>query len=728
MTRKAIFWGLAFLCFESVSAQSNLTLRDATLGQGDVYRTDRMYGGTWRSPQQFTVMHRDTLWAIQNNGQKTMLSTLDMFKKATGLAVPRIPILQWLTPELVSFRVKGERWVVSLKEKWNLPCPGCLPQASNIPAGIIQIPEGGNDEQFHEVSGFTVYTRGANIFLIKPGIPEPQPVTFEQNPGVVSGSGYVHRQEFGIQTGMFFSPAGKKLAFYRKDESMVAEYPLVVTDTRIAQQAPIRYPMAGETSEQVKIGIFDAQTQETIYLHVKGPVDQYLTSVTWNATGDEIYVGVLNRGQDTLELRAFDPKTGLAKRTLFTETAKAWVEPEHPISFLPGQPDVMVWHSERSGFNHLYLYHKDGKLIKTLTQGDFEVVDILGIHPEGTHLLLQTTRSSPLDRNIEWLEVKSGKWTRLDPGPGMWSAQLSPDGKQVWIEGNHPGSPYEAYMVSIGKKPIQVYTAPSPFVKAGLVLPKAKVVTVMAADGKTPLYGRLIIDERVKPGKKKPVLIYVYGGPHAQMITNGWLQGARLWDYYMAMQGYVVFTLDNRGSAHRGYDFESVIHRNLGVAEVADQMEGVKYLKTLPETDSTRIGVHGWSYGGFMTLSMLTKYPKTFACGVAGGPVVDWKWYEVMYGERYMDTPQENPEGYAHTALTGKAAQVNMPILVIHGAQDDVVVPQHAMEFVQACIAKNKPVDLFLYPTHKHNVVGPDRLHLMEKITMHLNRHLKFGN
>lgn len=710
----------------AIQAQQNLSLRDATLGQRDKFRTDAMYFGSWRNGSQFTIVHRDTLFAIEPDGKKSVLATAADFRNKTGLPIQRVPYITWINQDLFRISVQDKRYLISASETMEWPCAGCPIQG--LKPGQTEFDQNAENELFSEASGHIAYTVGNNVYIYPYDGNGAYGVTHDTKPGIVNGSPFVHRQEFGIHEGMWFSRDGQKLAFYRKDESNVDEYPLVETGHQMAKHSPIRYPMAGQSNESVTIGIHNVPENKTVFID-EGPIEgKYLTAVTWNLGGDEIYTASLNRGQDSLELLVFSAENGKFKRRLFFETAKTWVEPEHPLTFLPNTPNHFIWQSERDGYNHLYLYDENGKLIRQLTKGEFEVTEILGVHPSGTHLLIQTTRSSPLDRNIEWLEIKSGKWNRLDPEDGTWDASLSPDGKKIWISGQSAKAPFAAWIMEIGKKPVQVYRAPDPFRTAGLELPEAQIIELTAADGKTKLYGRLIVDERVNPGTRKPVLLYVYGGPHAQMVTNTWLKGARLWDYYMAMKGYVVITVDNRGSAHRGHAFESVIHRQLGQAEMADQMKAVEYVRSLPYVDASRIGVHGWSFGGFMTMSLLLNHPDIFTCGVAGGPVTNWEWYEIMYGERYMDHPEENPEGYALTRLTDKAGNLQKPLLIIHGAQDDVVVPQHALEFIEACIKKNKPVDFFLYPSHKHNVIGADRLHLMEKITEYLDRHLLFGS
>jgi dipeptidyl-peptidase-4 len=256
-------------------------------------------------------------------------------------------------------------------------------------------------------------------------------------------------------------------------------------------------------------------------------------------------------------------------------------------------------------------------------------------------------------------------------------------------------------------------------------MPKLQMVTFTAADGKTPLYGRMITPPNMDPAKKYPVIVYVYGGPHAQLVTNRWLGGASLFEYYMAQQGYIMFTVDNRGSDGRGMEFENVIHRQLGQNEMADQMQGVEFLKSQSFVDANRMGVYGWSFGGFMTISLMLNHSDVFKVAVAGGPVCDWKYYEVMYGERYMDTPQDNKEGYDKTSVINKAENLKGKLLVIHGAQDDVVVMQNSLEFINACIKKGRAVDYFLYPDHKHNVRGKDRVHLNSKIADYFMTHLK---
>ena len=254
-------------------------------------------------------------------------------------------------------------------------------------------------------------------------------------------------------------------------------------------------------------------------------------------------------------------------------------------------------------------------------------------------------------------------------------------------------------------------------------MPRTEIIKLRANDS-TVLNARVIKPLNFDPAKTYPVIVYVYGGPHAQMVTNNWLTGANLWMNYMASEGYVMFTIDNRGSSGRGQAFESVTHRKLGTVELEDQLVGVEWLATRPWVNTSRIGVHGWSFGGFMTTTMLTKAPGAYKIGVAGGPVMDWKMYEIMYTERYMDTPEENPDGYATANLLNQAKNLNKKLMLIHGTADDVVVWQHSQAFVKKCVDEGKLVDYMIYPGHAHNVVGKDRLHLYKTITRYFKENL----
>ncbi len=703
----------ALFCALSLSAAAQqLNIQQATLGQWMDFRPDAFYQMQWRDGERLSAWKDGVLWEASAKKAPDTLLTAEGLAQITGKEFKSVPFSHaWVEPHLLFIQQGLDLWLINLETASVVYTYDLPKEAENI--------------EVHPASGRTAFTMGQNVWIAeKDG--SLLGLTDEKKAGVSHGSGYVHRQEFGIKKGLWWSSDGQKLAWYVKDESMVTDYPLVATDRRIAAQKAVKYPMAGMKSEEVSIRIHDLKDGSQRPLDVAGPKEQYLTSVTWGPEGKHMYVGILNRGQDSLSMQVYDAESGKKLRELFTETHTTWVEPEHPLYFIPEKPELFVWQSERDGYNHLYLYNTQGELQSQLTQGDFVVTELYGAF--GGEIYYQSTEPDPRDRHVYAVSLKKNKKRKISGVSGWNSAVVSPQGRFLahsFESAAHPG--LFQILSSDGTVRQLLLEAKNPFNDAGIRLPEMEMVELKAGNG-TPLYGRLIKPQNMQEGERYPTIVYVYGGPHAQMVTNTWLGGGRLWDYYMAQRGYVVFTLDNRGSADRGKAFEEIIHRQLGKIECRDQMTGVAWLKKQSYVDPTRIGVHGWSFGGFMTTSLMTKYPATFAAGVAGGPVIDWKWYEVMYGERYMDSPQENAKGYAETSLMENAARLENPLLIIHGYQDDVVVPQHALEFVEACIKSGTQVDFFLYPSHAHNVRGKDRVHLMEKITRYFDLHLKGVN
>nr|QIJ55684.1 PET hydrolase [uncultured Flavobacteriia bacterium] len=551
-------------------------------------------------------------------------------------------------------------------------------------------------------------------------------VTNDENPAIVNGSDYVHRQEFGIDRGMWWNATGTQLAYYRKDETMVGNYPIINWNEREAVNKDLKYPMAGMTSERVTLILYDVASGKKITIQTGEPKDQYLTMVSWEPSGKYIFVGILNRDQNHLKFNKYDAITGAFVKTLFEEKATTWVEPQHALTFVPNNPNQFIYQTDFNGYNQMYLYTTDGKLLKNLGFKDVVVTNLLGFDGTNTKINYIGTANNGLDRQLYQVDIKSGKTIQLTTISGTHNASVSSDGTMVLDQYSNATTPNEISILNI-KTRIATTTlvkADNPFT-GKIDLPRIEMVSLTAADGTTPLNGRIIYPANFDATKKYPVMVYVYGGSHAQLVTNKWLGGAGYFDMYMAQQGYVVFTLDNRGSDARGKKFCEVTHRNLGVNEMADQMKGVDFLKSKSFVDTNKIGVFGWSFGGFMTTSLLTSQPDTFKVGVAGGPVIDWKYYEIMYGERYMDTPQDNPEGYAKTSLLDKVKNLKGRLLLIHGAQDPVVVQQHSMNFIESSIKAGKQVDYFLYPNHEHNVSGRDRIHMYAKIADYFDVHLK---
>lgn len=557
----------------------------------------------------------------------------------------------------------------------------------------------------------------------------------------------VHRDEFGISKGTFFSPDGQKLAFYRMDQSMVTDYPQVnipeldgfnhpETQTCCAAAAPDKYPMTGETSHKVTVGVFDMTTGKTVYLKAGDPTDRYFTNIAWAPDGKTVYMFELNRDQNDCKLVGYDATTGEKTAELYRETDAKYVEPQHPIVFLPWDANTFVMQSQIDGYNHLYLCtlgKKGSRMagntvsleVKQLTKGRWVVMEMVGFNAKRKSIIIASNELSPIQRNIFAVDTRTGKRTLLDgTGKGWHNVTLSESGEYAYDNYSAPDVPRVINIISTGKaKQTQYFKAENPW--KGYGAPEYSCGSLKADDGQTDLFWRMVKPTNFDPAKKYPTIIYVYGGPHAHNVDARWHYGSRSWETYMAQQGYLLFIIDNRGSENRGKEFEQVTFRQLGQVEMKDQMAGVEYLKTLPYVDADKIGVHGWSFGGFMTISLMTNYPDVFKVGVAGGPVVDWHWYEVMYGERYMDTPQTNPEGYKKTSLLYKAKDLKGKLQIIQGYNDVTVVPQHCLSFLKACIAAGKQPDFFMYPGEPHNMRGHQSTHLHERISQYFFDWLK---
>ena len=534
----------------------------------------------------------------------------------------------------------------------------------------------------------------------------------------------VHRDEFGIHKGTFWSPDGFKLAFYRMDQSMVADYPQVNIDTRIATLEPDKYPMAGETSHRVTVGVYDLVTQKTVYLQAGDPTDRYFTNVAWSPDSKTVYMFELNRDQNDCRLVSYDAVTGKKTAELYREQHPKYVEPQNPIAFLPWDDSKFVMQSQKDGYNHLYLFNKDGRQLKQLTKGEWVVIEMLGFNEKNKSLVFLSNMVSPIQKNIFEVQVNNGKMTRLDNGKGYHEAMLSKSGSWSLDMFSEPDVPRKIGVIdNCSAKAKELFVSPNPW--AGYKVPEFSCGTIKAADGVTDLYYRMVKPVDFDASRKYPTVVYVYGGPHAHNVDARWNYGSRGWETYMAQKGYLLFILDNRGSENRGTAFEQATFRQLGQVEMQDQMKGVEFLKSLPYVDADRIGVHGWSFGGFMTVSLMTNYPDVFKVGVAGGPVIDWKWYEVMYGERYMDTPLSNPEGYEKASLIKKAKNLKGKLQIIQGMNDPTVVPQHCLQFLHECNIVGTQPDFYVYPGEGHNMRGHQSTHLHERITQYFEDYLK---
>ena len=709
---------VAYLCLfilltGTLNAQAQkkeLTLKDAVLGQFRTFGPDRLYGFQW-IPGTSSYSH------FSKNYQTLYLSSVKDKSDKEILTVQALNTA--LGSELSSFF--GLEWDSSTEFSIN---DGTNFYSYNIKTGqgkkIHGLDEKAENATLHKSTGSVAFTKGNNLY-VNTGSGLKLIVTDNEDKNIVSGQS-IARNEFGISGGIFWSPNGQHLAFYQKNESAVHDYPLLDINQTPGALQSIKYPMAGQKSEEPRLGIFHLATKKTVFISPRGAKDDYLTNMAFTPDNQYVVIAEVNRDQNHMWLNVYDVKSGEFVKTLLEEQNEKWVEPKHPVFFPSSATNNFIWISERDGFNNLYFYNWDGKLIKQLTSNTFVVKDILSASKDGSVIYFSATGPNPT--NTLYYSVNlSGKQQMISSVDGTHEVQISSDGKYVYDAYSSVTVPHKSSILTTTGKTVKSLIE-SKEKLSDYAVGTVEIGSLKANDG-SMLYTRLIKPSHFDPSKKYPVLVYVYGGPHAQMVTNSWLAGANLWMHWMAEQGYLVFTVDNRGSAERGFAFESQIHRQLGTVEMEDQLAGVNYLKSLPYVDANRLAVHGWSFGGFMTTSLMLRNAGVFNVGVAGGPVTDWKYYEIMYGERYMDRPEQNQKGYEQASCLTHAGNLKGDLLLIHGTVDDVVVLQHNYALVKKFVDLGIQMDFFPYPMHKHNVTGKDRVHLIEKILTYVIEHNK---
>ncbi|OXA78044.1 peptidase S9 [Flavobacterium branchiophilum] len=705
------FFCIIFLTPIMLLAQKKtISLDEAVMQQNRAFRAEKLAGFQWVPGSNkyvyFTDNYSKMHWAIAGNKTATEWTNVTTINAALGTSLKMLNNLQWVDAQTVLIADNNQYYEYSLQNQTGKK--------------RLELSEKAENATWNIGKSMLAFTENNNVYVMNQAN-EKISITSENNPAIVSGQS-IARNEFGISGGIFWSPKSQYLAFYQKDESQVADYPLLDINETPGQLKSIKYPMAGQASEKPKVGIYHFATQKTVFIAPRGKADDYLTNVSWSPDDKWILIAELNREQNNMNLNLYEAATGRFVRTIVQETRNTWVEPEHEAYFINQDAEHFVWMSEQDGYQNLYYYSINGQLIKQLTQNAFVAKSIVGNNAKGDMIYFYATGPNPTNMLLYSVDLK-GHQKLITKDEGQHQVAIADDGHWIFDEYSNHNTPSKSVLYDSKNQATTLLVSPNKY--ADYVMGSAEIKTIKAADGTTDLYTRLIKPSFFDPEKKYPVLVYVYGGPHAQMITNSYLDGASLWMYWMAEQGYLVFTIDNRGSDNRGLAFESVIHRQLGNNEIADQMQGVTYLKSLPYVDARRLAVHGWSFGGFMTTSLMLKKSGVFNVGVAGGPVTDWKWYEAMYGERYMDTPTENPTGYDQSNTLNAVNNLKGKLLLIHGTSDDVVVMQHNFGLLKKCIEAQKQVDFFAYPMHKHNVMGKDRVHLMTKVLQYVIDHNK---
>ncbi|MFV0223944.1 DPP IV N-terminal domain-containing protein [Empedobacter falsenii] len=704
--KKTILLSTLFLSASLLAQKKNISMEDAVLGLSTNLRIENLNQVQWIPNQNAYTQNVKTAYGEALIRKEVPSLKTDTIFRSSQFENKRIPALNWINDKQAYFSTKtGYKTITT----------------SGQQADWLKLPDNAENVEFDATNNQVGYVIDNNLFFVdKAG--KTHQVTNDGKYEIVNGKS-VHQNEFGIHKGIFISPKGNLVAFYRMDQTVVTDYPIIDWSVQPAVNKNIKYPFAGTKNHTVRLGVYNPSTQKTIFLETQPEVDHYLTSVTWSPDEKHIYIALLSRNQKHMELNQYDAISGKLIKTLFKEDDAKYVEPQNELHFIPGKSNEFIWWSQRDGFMHLYRFNTDGKLLNQITKGDWIVTDLVGENAKKKELLVMTTKDSPKERQLYAVNWENGKLRKITTDAGTHNVSVSSNGEYAIDNWSNDNTPRKIDVIAAnGKLKQNILTAQNPL--ANYNTAKVENITLKADDG-TDLYGKLIYPTNFDQSKKYPVIVYLYNGPHAQLITNRFPATGNLWYDHLAEKGYVVFTMDGRGSANRGLKFEQAIHGNVGTTEMNDQMKGVDFLKTLPFVDADRMGIHGWSYGGFMTTSFMLRKPDVFKVGVAGGPVLDWTQYEIMYTERYMESPQDNPEGYKTSNLINRVKDLKGKLLMIHGAQDNVVVWQHSIDFIREAVKNGVQMDYFIYPGHEHNVRGKDRVHLMQKITDYFDLYLK---
>ncbi len=710
---------IAFLFLPAIlfGQKNNLTLEEAVRQQFGKFYPEHLEELQWiPNTEKYVYQKNDTLFVGEaNNKKRGIFITKEAINNTGKIALTSLPSFHWTTDNAAWFLVDGKYYQIEFK---NL----------NIQL-VNETPDGAENTEYMPVTGNIAYTKANNVFIKT----KTEIIQVTHDPISIVNGQSISRNEYGISKGLFWSPDGNALAYYTKDESDVWDYPLTDYNSLPAKVKNIKYPMSGNLSEKVSLNVYrtpkvdqmkvaKANTALDITDVTGKKNDQfYITNIAWTPDSREILVAWLNRATNYMRLLKFDAANGKLVKELFAEKDEKWLEPDQAPIFLSKNPTQFLWRSYQTstGYHNYLHYDLDGKLLgefatpyeqlNTLTMDESQVFIFCATQDAMNHTLIKG-------------DFKTHKVQEISLGKGQHEILISSNGKYVLDQFNELQIPNRVEIKTTEGKVVKtLLNADDPL--KNHQIGNIELGKIVGHDG-TSLNYRLIKPTAFDPSKKYPVLVYVYNGPHVQLVNNGYLAGGSLWMNYFAEKGYLVFTIDGRGSANRGKKFEQAIHRHLGNAEMEDQLAGVEWLRKQPYVDEGKMAIHGWSFGGFMTTSLMLRQPGVFKCGVAGGPVLDWSLYEVMYTERYMDTPQENPDGYKENNLSNYVKNLSGPLLMIHGTDDDVVVMQHNMRFLKTCITNNIPVDFFAYPGHAHNVRGKDRVHLMHKILDYVEHEL----
>lgn len=560
------------------------------------------------------------------------------------------------------------------------------------------------------------FVRDNNLYLVNLSTNQETQITTDgkRNEIINGATDWVYEEEFSFDKGFQWSPDGKSIAYYRFDESAVKEFNLTYYGTLYPKEEKYKYPKAGETNSTVEIYIYSIASGKAVKADVNKEADQYIPRIKWTSDNSKLCVMRMNRLQNLLELYSVDAATGKSV-LMFSETNKAYIEITDHLTFLKKSKEF-IWTSTIDGFNHIYLYDLNGKLKQQITKGKWDVTDFYGFDEASGTYYFQAAMNSPMEKQV-YAVSKVGAPRLISPATGTSDAKFSTNYKFYFITNSKIDQPHTVTLHIWSGKQVRVIKDNKKVAEtmSGYKLSKPEFFNFTTSEG-ISLNGWMIKPTDFNPSKKYPVFQYMYGGPNSQTVKNEWLGPNFFWFQMLAQNGYIIVSVDNRGTGARGEAFNKCIYKQLGKLETIDQIEVAKWMGKQTYVDASRIGAFGWSYGGYMTSLLMTKGADYFKAAIAVAPVTNWRYYDTIYTERYLQTPQMNAAGYDENSPINFTDKLKGNYLLVHGTTDDNVHMQNSMEMVTALVKEKKQFDSFYYPNKAHGISGV-RLHLYQKMT-----------
>lgn len=709
---------LLLICAIPLAAQKKPITIDTVIEQSHA----RGLGGApvW-APDGKRFAHRQgdriLLYDVASKSEKQLLSLEDLQKAA--VPVPSAERFDWQNRRVSETRIEwlpsgqqlllavgGDLFLFSLDSlKWEQ---------------LTATPEAERDPKLSPDGTRVAFRRMHDLYVLEISSRKVMRLTEDGSATLLNGElDWVYPEELDLGTAYWWSPDSRHIAYLQFDIAREFVYPQVSLTGPRGIAEPERYPQAGTPNPYVHLGIVPAGGGATHWMDVGDPRDALFARVYWTPDSMKLAVKRFNRVQNMLDLLLVDAVSGTS-RPIVREADPYWINNNDLFQFLSNGD--FLWGSERDGFQHLYLYGQDGKLRKRLTEGNWEVTELAGVDEAHQKVYFLSSEASPLERQLYSIGLNGRDRRRITQGEGTHSVSMSRDASYYMDTFSSLTQPSSRTLHTIDGAEWAVYRAADRELTNEYDVLPAEIVSFKNSS-ETLLYGRLIKPANFRAGQKYPVVVMVYGGPGAQSVRNAW-SGAT-WEQVLAHRGFVIWQLDNRGSKGRGHAFETPLYHRMGKTELADQLEGIRYLIGQGFVDPARVGMYGWSYGGYMTLYSLLNSPETFRAGIAGAPVTNWRNYDTIYTERYMGLPAENTQGYSASSAATYAEKLQSKLLIVHNFEDDNVLFQNTMQMAAALERAGKLFDMVIYPQKTHGVGGEFQRSLLEKTTDFFEKNLK---